>query len=378
MSWQEIEFKNFITLQRGFDLPKSQMNGGNIPVLGSNCIIGYHNVHKVEPPGVVTGRSGTLGLVQYTEQPFWPHNTSLWAKNFKGNDPKFVYYKLQTLNLERFNGGASVPTLNRNVLDTLKIRKPPLAAQQKIAAILSAYDDLIDNNRRRIHLLEQAARLLYKEWFVALRFPGHEHVKIVDGVPEGWEKKRIEEVAETLGGGTPSTKIREYWEDGDITWFVPKDLTNNNCLVLLDSEKKITGTGLKKSSAKMLPPETILMTSRASIGYFGLYDGEACTNQGFISIIPKKHSLRIYLLHNLMNRKQEILARAGGTTYKEINKTTFRNMSIMIPPMLLLEQFEAFAYDVIKQVRILKKQENRLKQARDLLLPKLMNGEIAV
>ena len=378
MSWQEIEFKNFITLQRGFDLPKSQMNGGNIPVLGSNCIIGYHNVHKVEPPGVVTGRSGTLGLVQYTEQPFWPHNTSLWAKNFKGNDPKFVYYKLQTLNLERFNGGASVPTLNRNVLDTLKIRKPPLAAQQKIAAILSAYDDLIDNNRRRIHLLEQAARLLYKEWFVALRFPGHEHVKIVDGVPEGWEKKRIEEVAETLGGGTPSTKIREYWEDGDITWFVPKDLTNNNCLVLLDSEKKITGTGLKKSSAKMLPPETILMTSRASIGYFGLYDGEACTNQGFISIIPKKHSLRMYLLHNLMNRKQEILARAGGTTYKEINKTTFRNMSIMIPPMLLLEQFEAFAYDVIKQVRILKKQENRLKQARDLLLPKLMNGEIAV
>ena len=131
MSWQEIEFKSFITLQRGFDLPKSRMKDGDVPVLGSNCIIGFHSEYKIEPPGVVTGRSGTLGLVQYTEKPFWPHNTALWVKDFKGNDPKFVYYKLQTLHLERFNGGVSVPTLNRNVLDTLKIQVPSLNINTK-------------------------------------------------------------------------------------------------------------------------------------------------------------------------------------------------------------------------------------------------------
>ena len=171
MNWAEIPFKKFVTLQRGFDLPKSRMVDGVVPVLGSNCVIGYHNEMKVKAPGVVTGRSGTLGLVQYSELPFWPHNTALWVKEFKGNSPKFVFYKLKTLHLERFNGGASVPTLNRNVLDTLPIRIPKPAEQIRIASILSAYDNLIENNRRRIQLLEQAARLLYKEWFRPPPFP---------------------------------------------------------------------------------------------------------------------------------------------------------------------------------------------------------------
>ena len=194
MSWKELQFKDFVTLQRGFDLPKSRMTDGIVPVFGSNCVIGFHDEAKVEAPGVVTGRSGTLGLVQYSEQPFWPHNTTLWVKDFKGNSPRFVYYNLQTLHLERFNGGASVPTLNRNVLDTLPVKIPERTAQDRIASTLSAYDDLIENNRRRIQLLEQAARLLYKEWFVHLRFPGHEHTTITDGVPEGWERKPLGEI----------------------------------------------------------------------------------------------------------------------------------------------------------------------------------------
>ncbi|MBC8458578.1 MAG: restriction endonuclease subunit S, partial [Deltaproteobacteria bacterium] len=275
-------------------------------------------------------------------------------------------------------GATNQVELSARDLSFLPIKLRDKREQDRIASILSAYDDLIENNRRRIQLLEESARLLYTEWFVRLHFPGHEHVKIIDGVPEGWEKKKIAEVSDTYGGGTPSTKVSEYWVGGNITWFIPKDLTNNDCLVLLDSEKKITEEGLKKSSAKMLPPETILMTSRASIGYFGLYDGAACTNQGFISIVPKKDFLKLYLLHNLMGRKEEILSRSGGTTYKEINKTTFRNMSLVTPPDHLLKQFDSFAYDVVKQARILKKQEAALKQARDLLLPRLMNGEIEV
>ena len=377
MSWKELQFKDFVTLQRRFDLPKSRMTDGIVPVFGSNCVIGFHDEAKVEAPGVVTGRSGTLGLVQYSEQPFWPHNTTLWVKDFKGNSPRFVSYKLQTLHLERFNGGASVPTLNRNVLEPLPVKIPERIAQDRIASTLSAYDDLIENNRRRIQLLEQAARLLYKEWFVHLRFSGHEHTTITDGVPEGWERKTIADVCETFGGGTPSTKVSEYW-DGDVTWVVPSDVTKNDCLVLLDSERKITEKGLLESSAKIVPAETILMTSRASVGFFALVNFEVCTNQGFINIIPHDEKMRMYLLFNLMSRVAEIRSNAKGTTYPEISKGCFRGMDIVIPSKTLLIEFSNITSKITRQMHCLKRSTLRLTKARDLLLLRLMNGEVKV
>jgi type I restriction enzyme S subunit len=136
-------------------------------------------------------------------------------------------------------------------LKSLPIALPNVEKQRDIASLLAAYDDLIANNLRRTDLLEQSARLLFKEWFVNLRYPGHEHDKVVDGVPNGWKKKRIEELAETIGGGTPSSAVSNYWEDGDITWFTPTDITNNDCLILLESERKITEAGLK-----IVPPES--------------------------------------------------------------------------------------------------------------------------
>jgi len=148
----------------------------------------------------------------------------------------------------------------------------------KIAAILSAYDDLIENNLRRIRLLEEAAQHLYREWFVRFRFPGWGGVKVVDGLPEGWERKKIGEVCETIGGGTPSTKEQKFWEGGEIIWFSPTDLSKNNSLVLLDSASKITEEGLLRSSAKLVPPRTILMSSRATIGLFGIISKPCSTN----------------------------------------------------------------------------------------------------
>src|SRR5262249_42323338 len=136
----------------------------------------------------------------------------------------------------------------------VRFRRPPIDTQLHIAAVLSAYDDLIENNRRRLDLLEEAARQFYREWFVRLRFPGHEHTHITNGVPEGWAKRRIGDVADCVGGGTPSTSVPSYWEDGEITWVTPTDVTRNAHLVLLDSEKKITEAGLQGSSAKLVPP----------------------------------------------------------------------------------------------------------------------------
>lgn len=296
-------------------------------------------------------------------------------------NPEFLYYyflyKGRTGYLAQFFTGATIKHLPREKLALVEVPIPPREIQTGIASVLSAYDDLIENNRRRIQLLEESARLLYKEWFVRLRFPGHEHVKVVDGVPEGWERKLISEVCETVGGGTPKTKVPEYWGD-EITWVVPTDITRNDCLYLTSSARSITEKGLKESSAKMIPPFTILMTSRASVGYFAMMDHEVCTNQGFINIIPSSPSHRMYFLFNLMSRVEEIRSNAKGTTYPEISKGRFRSMDIVIPPNHLISEFCAYADNLFAQICCLKKQTEKTLHARDLLLPRLMNGEVAV
>lgn len=376
--WRVGQLQDLVTLQRGFDITKSEQEDGEFPVVSSSGIKSTHNKAKVSGPGVIIGRKGTLGTVFFCDGDYWPHDTTLWSKDFHGNDPAFVFYALKSGAFEKFDTGAANPTLNRNHIHGLPVGIPDVRTQKRIASILSAYDDLIENNRRRIVLLEEAARQLYKEWFVCFRFPGHEHTSIVDGVPEGWTVTTMNAMAQTVGGGTPSTKKPEFWDDADITWFSPTDLTNNDSLVLLDSAKKINERGLAGSSAKMLPPETIMMSSRASVGFFGLYDGDACTNQGFISLIPKQDNTRMFLLFNLIQRREEIIGLASGATYKEINKSTFRAMPIIVPTEDLLKDFEKLAYQNIQQVRLLMKSNDNLRRARDLLLPRLMNGDITV
>ncbi len=297
-------------------------------------------------------------------------------------DKSYLYYLLNTHEYRgQVRGSASGSTVRHTSPTKIyrcKVRVPDLDTQRRIASILSSYDDLIENNRWRIKLLERAARLLYKEWFVRLRYPGYEGVKVKDGVPEGWEKKTIDDVAETIGGGTPKTEVREYWEDGDITWFSPRDLTANGDLVILDSENKITERGYESCSAKLLPPESILMTSRATIGVFALCDKPCATNQGFISLIPREDNTRMYILFNLMSRKDELLSNAQGSTFAEISKSTFRALSILMPRRDVLAKFESLVYDMIKQIRVLKKQNAALTRARDLLLPRLMSGKVKV
>ena len=324
------------------------------------------------------GRLGSLGTVHYSEGDYWPHDTTLWSKSLNGNNPRFVYYALKCLGLERFNVGGANPTLNRNHIHGLPIHLADRPTQDSIVSMLVAYDDLIENNRRRIALLEEAARLLYREWFVHFRFPGHEHVKIIDGLPKGWQRRTFDGVCDAIGGGTPSTAKPEYWSDGDIPWYTPTDITRNSCLALLDSTTKITEAGLRGSSAKMLPAGTILMTSRASVGFFGIINTPSCTNQGFISLLPHEPNARMYLLHNLMHRVEEIRSNAGGATYKEISKGKFKALPVVKPEAQLLTEFEEQASDLHAQVRTLHTMNQKLTQARDFLLPRLMNGEIAV
>ena len=273
--------------------------------------------------------------------------------------------------------GATIKHLPREKLAKVEIAFPSLDVQRRIADILSAYDDLIENNRRRMALLEDAARQLYREWFVRLRFPGHEHTRITNGVPEGWERKRIGDVSDCVGGGTPSTSVSNFWEDGDVTWVTPTDVTRNAHFVLLDSDKRITGAGLQNSSAKLVPPHAVLMTSRASVGFFAIAGREVCTNQGFISIVPHESILWPYFLFHLSERVEEIRAMGSGSTYPEVSRGKFREFVVLLPKHALVVAFCEQVTVFFKQIRFLKQQSEKLRAGRNLLLPRLMSGEIS-
>ena len=180
-----------LTFQRGFDITKKEQDPGPYSVISSSGPNSTHSQWKVKGPGVVIGRKGTLGTFFYSERDFWPHDTTLWVKDFHGNDAKFAYYFIQTLHLEQYDCGASNPTINRNHIHGLQVSYPELEVQRRIVSILSAYDDLIENNTRRIKILEEMAQTLYREWFVNFRFPGHE--KVQDGrVGDGADSRGME------------------------------------------------------------------------------------------------------------------------------------------------------------------------------------------
>jgi type I restriction enzyme S subunit len=217
---------------------------------------------------------------------------------------------------------------------------------------------------------------------VELRFPGHEEVEWVEAegvrLPRGWEVKPIGEVVETTGGGTPSTQNPEYWEGGNIVWYVPSDLTATNSMFIFDSGKHITPLGLQKSSARLFPSYSVMMTSRATIGVTAINTTEACTNQGFITCIPNARISAYQILFWIEENLPQILTLASGATFKEITKTTFRELPILVPSQSIADKFLEVSSPIGRQIETLLRKNELLREARDLLLPRLISGELDV
>lgn len=364
-----------ITLQRGFDLPESQRKDGDIPVIASTGIIGFHCEKRVDGPGVVIGRSGSIGGGQYIADDFWPLNTTLWVKDFKGHHPRFVYYLLRSIDFTPFNAGAGVPTLNRNHLDSLAVPLFRDEQERRISDILSIYDDLIENNGRRMALLEEAARQLYREWFVRLRFPGHEHTRITNGVPEGWEDCRVSDFGLVVTGKTPSTKEADNY-GGDIPFIKTPDMHGN--VFVVKTEASLTEKGANTQPGKFIPPITLLVSCIGTIGVVSMTSARAQFNQQINAVVSFEDTYGYYLFFALRNLKEAMEAIGGGATMGNVNKTKFEGIEILKPAMSLLREFQEFCAPLFQQIRVLSVQNLRLRSARDLLLPRLMSGDIAV
>ena len=271
--------------------------------------------------------------------------------------------------------GATVDRIPIAKFPDFEVQLPPLENQKRIANILSTYDDLIENNRRRIQLLEESARLLYREWFVHLRFPGHEHVKVVDGVPEGWEKKTTFDITDILSGGTPKTDIPDFW-NGEIPFFTPKDSTGE--LYVYETEKKISEAGLKCCNSKLYPKNTIFITARGTVGKLCLTQREMAMNQTCYALLAKPPLNQYFLYFSLKENIDHFKSQATGSVFDAIVRDTFKLIPFVIPDKRIIVSFTDSIASAISQIDNLIAQQRQLKKARDLLLPRLMNGEITV
>ena len=293
--------------------------------------------------------------------------------------PEFLYYfflhKGRTGHLASLFTGSTIKHLPREKLALVEVPVPPRSTQDQIASVLSAYDDLIENNRRRIQLLEQAARLLYKEWFVHLRFPGHEHSRIIDGVPEGWEKKTAFEVMDVLSGGTPKTTNPSFWE-GDIPFFTPKDVTD--FAYSHDTEKSITEAGLKNCNSNLYPKDTVFITARGTVGKINLAQRPMAMNQSCYALVAHSPLTQQYLYFALVDGVEQFRSRAVGSVFDAIVRDTFKQISFVVPEEKLISVFMEQVSAMLTQIDNLSEQVRSLRKARDFLLPKLMSGEVSV
>lgn len=301
-------------------------------------------------------------------------------------DPVYLFYALQSdfgqAELKARASGTTVLGIKQSELRKVRLPIFTLPIQRRIAGFLSAYDELIENSRRRIKILESMARALYREWFVHFRFPGNESVRLLPSAmgeaPEGWVVKTVGESFEIVGGGTPSRQEERYWTAGSIQWYSPSDLTGAGTMFMEDSGDHITDIGLAESSARLFPARSVMLTSRATIGAVAINTKEACTNQGFITCLPNAQVPLLFLYHWVSESVPTFQRLATGSTFKEISRGVFKTIHFLQPPPTLVHSFEAFAAPIAEQCLALQRQVANLRRTRNLLLPRLLSGDTPI
>lgn len=381
-------FGEILELQRGYDLPASAMVKGNIPVAGSNGVIGYHNVSKVQPPCITVGRSGSVGKVHFYNEPIWAHNTSLFVSDFKGNNQKYIYYLLKSKNFAKLCDSSVVPSLNRNFVYPIKtLFEENKDKQQKIAAVLSTLDDKIALNRRMNAKLEQMAKRLYDHWFVQFDFPNADGkpYKASGGkmvwnevlkreIPQGWEVKKLGDVCEIVLGGTPSTTNNEFWDNGTISWLNSGEV---GIFPIVESEKKITEIAVEKSTTEFLKAGSVTLSITRYLRP-SILAIDACINQSVVGIKENDLFKNCFLYPYLQNEIDRLMSLRTGAQQPHINKEIVEDSFINIPPKELMEKYEKKVTPIYLQIINIAKETQKLTVLRDRLLPLLMNGQVEV
>jgi type I restriction enzyme S subunit len=318
-------------------------------------------------------------------------------------DTRFVSYFLRSPVGQQALGAQSLGSvqqvINLRDLKRVIVPLPPLPEQKRIAHILGTLDDKIDLNRRMNATLEGISRAIFKSWFVdfdpvrqraagkqpvgmdaqtAALFPDSLEDSEIGESPKGWMVQPISELTEIAGGSTPSTREPQFWEDGVHHWATPKDLSNLTVPVLLDTERRLTVSGVAQITSGLLPIGTVLLSSRAPIGYLAIVETPVAINQGFIAMKPKDGVSNLFLLRWTAASHDEIVSRANGSTFLEISKSNFRPIPAVRPTQAVMDAFHERAFSLFRRVVACERESRSLAALRDTLLPKLLSGELRV
>ena len=378
MEWKEVRLGDILNFRRGHDLPHSAMKPGNIPVAGSNGVIGYHDTATPIKPILTIGRSGNVGKPYFYEEA-WAHNTTLYVDDFKGNDPKFLYYLCQTMPFANFGGGSAVPTLNRNHIHPLETKIPvKVEDQRRIASILSSLDRKIELNNKINADLEEMAQAIFKNWFVD--FEPFKDGKFVDSelgmIPEGWKVGSLRDMGTIICGKTPSKANSNYY-GGNIPFIKIPDMHGNVFVEI--SEDRLTEQGSLSQIKKLIPPYSLMVSCIATVGLVSINTKPSHTNQQINTIIPYSKSALFYLYQHIKNNEEHLKNMGrGGTTTLNVNTKSFSNIRLLIPSEIALLQFHEIVEGIFKKIELNMQESRTLSLLRDTLLPRLMSGELEV
>lgn len=372
-----------LTLQRGFDLPAGNRKPGAVPIVASTGVAGFHNVAMVHGPGVVLGRSGSIGGGQYVQGAYWPLNTTLWVKDFKGNHPLFCYYLLKSIDFTTLNVGGAVPTLNRNHAYLVEVELPSLPEQSNIAAILGALDDRIENLRATNETLEAITQTWFKSWFVAFdpvkaKAAGEapagmdaETAKLFPsefdeaGVPFGWAMSTVGDVfTVTMGQSPPGSTYNQ--ESTGVPFF-----QGSTDFGFLFPQNRVFCT----APTRLAKGGDTLVSVRAPVGTVNIALEDCAIGRGVAAV---RHGTCEVFAHVAMKMLKHYFAtfEADGTVFGSINKEQFLGLPMLRPSFAVMNAFEGLAGTLLALLREGELESRNLAQVRDELLPKLITGEL--
>lgn len=409
--WKEVKLEEVVdVLGDGLHgTPKYDENGEYYFINGNNLLgkisidektkrVSYEEYLKYKKPlndrTILVSINGTLGNVAtYNGEQIILGKSACYFNVGTNYDKDFIKYVMHSDNFKHYintySTGTTIKNMGLKQMRAFSFSVPPLQEQKAIANILSSLDEKIELNNQMNKTLEEMAQALFKRWFVDFEFPNEDGEpykssggEMVDSelgmIPKGWKVSTLDEIGDIVAGGTPSTKNEEYY-DGDIPWITPRDLSGYTKKFITKGERSITELGLQKSSAKLMPAYSVLFSSRAPIGYVVISKVEVCTNQGFKSIVCNEQKVPYnYIYWLLKTEKEKIESVASGSTFKEVSGKTMKEYKIILPEKVLLAKFKDITDGFDKVILKNEEELDRLQEVRDILLPRLMSGEIRV
>ena len=353
MVFPDAPLGEVVTLKRGYDLPAVSRRPGDVPVVSSKGVIDRHERARVEGPGVVIGRTGTLGRVIFLEEAFWPLNTTLYVRDFLGNDPRFVSYLLESLDYESLNDKAAIPGVSRQMLHRQRVPCPPLRDQRRIAATLGLLDSKLDLLRRQECVLAELGASLHGR------------------IPRG-RTRALAELCETIGNGaTPLRSRPAYWKRGSLPWYRSGELGD---APLVHAAESITREGLDHSACREWPAGTVLIAIYAAptLGRMGLLTHPAAVNQACCALVPHAGIGSAFLFHALLATRDSLERLANGAAQQNLRQDLVREHLLPVPPLRAIRAFHRSATTLLAQRAHLLRERDAVRALRRALLHRLL------